>query len=505
MLNRKVLLVDDDPLVLAGYKRLLEDCFYVQTANCAADGLDQLSKQGPFAAAVVDYVMPGMNGVEFVTRANRLAPRTTRIMITGKANLNMVIEALNRGNILLFLKKPTARDQLLHAVITAVEYYHNPVKEKALLDPEQLSGLAGIYSGLMLRDAGKYQKAAAAFNQSLPYFQQPGSLPLYLRATLYFAEARVKNCPTEPGQEADHELTAGIKTVLELLEEYSEIVTISEDKRSLKTVLQFAQDKQIRPLLAARLLSDFALSDSDSVTYQVTMFGAFQVRNRQGILKEKAWRNPKVKMLFLFLLTNRHNKIERDIVLETFWPEMKLKKAANNLTSYLYYLRQLFGKEVIYFITGHCWLDKSVFHCDVDQFEGLLSSGFQKLKEGRKEEAAAKISEALDLYRGSYLAEYSYEEWIVVERKRLQNLYTKALVKLADILCDQGLYEQAAEQLEKMPLIEEYDDEILFRIINSYRLAGKINKAKTRFEYYQAKLKEELNIEPDPKIKNLFN
>jgi CheY-like chemotaxis protein len=75
----KVLLVDDEPHLLAGYKRILEDYCDPLLATGAVDALLLLASRGPFDVLVTDYYMPYMNGVELLIEAYQLSPETEMV------------------------------------------------------------------------------------------------------------------------------------------------------------------------------------------------------------------------------------------------------------------------------------------------------------------------------------------------------------------------------------------------------------------------------------------
>ncbi len=101
-----VLCVDDDAFILDGFRRQLRNKFNVYTAEGPREGLETVSKNGPFTVIVSDFQMPGMNGIEFLTRVRALAPDSVRVMLTGQADFATAIAAVNQGNIFRFLVKP---------------------------------------------------------------------------------------------------------------------------------------------------------------------------------------------------------------------------------------------------------------------------------------------------------------------------------------------------------------------------------------------------------------
>jgi FixJ family two-component response regulator len=128
----KILLVDDEPAVLNGYKRLLYRQFQVETAPSGASALALMRVTGPYSVVVSDMRMPGMNGAEFLAAAREKAPSTVRILLTGYTDMDAAIEAVNKGNIFRFLTKPCPRDVLVQAIDEGIAQYHTAETEKEL-------------------------------------------------------------------------------------------------------------------------------------------------------------------------------------------------------------------------------------------------------------------------------------------------------------------------------------------------------------------------------------
>ncbi len=143
-----ILLVDDDPNILKGYKRNLRSKYDVVTAGSAHEALDILRKGRKFVVIISDYSMPGMNGVEFLNLASRINKDSVRILLTGYANLEMAIEAVNKGNIFRFLTKPCPMERLFETTRQAVEQHKLIVSEKILLN-KTLKGIVLVLSQIL--------------------------------------------------------------------------------------------------------------------------------------------------------------------------------------------------------------------------------------------------------------------------------------------------------------------------------------------------------------------
>jgi CheY-like chemotaxis protein len=133
-MNRRVLLVDDDPNILSGYRRQLRREFDLATANSGQEGLDIIRQEDEFAAIVSDMNMPEMNGVQFLEQAQSLTPNSVRIMLTGNADQQTAINAINNGRIFRFLNKPCPPEALIAVLNCGLEQYRLVTAEKELLE-----------------------------------------------------------------------------------------------------------------------------------------------------------------------------------------------------------------------------------------------------------------------------------------------------------------------------------------------------------------------------------
>ncbi len=131
---RKVLLLDDDVNILRSYQRVMHKKYELVTFESAREAIAAFKTDGPFAVVISDYRMPEMDGVEFLSAVRKISPDSIRIMLSGQAEKDVAIEAVNQGNIFRFLNKPCPVDLFLFHVKAAVEQYELLMAERELLD-----------------------------------------------------------------------------------------------------------------------------------------------------------------------------------------------------------------------------------------------------------------------------------------------------------------------------------------------------------------------------------
>jgi len=116
-----VLCVDDDASMLRMFSRSLSRDYDVVTAAAAREGLAFLESGKAFGVVISDVEMPEMGGVEFLEHVSRVSPRTSLILLSGRADPQAAIATAS--GLCRFLLKPCPPAILRTAVADAVERY----------------------------------------------------------------------------------------------------------------------------------------------------------------------------------------------------------------------------------------------------------------------------------------------------------------------------------------------------------------------------------------------
>jgi len=216
-MSNKILFVDDDANVLAGCQRTLRKDFTIDTALGGEQGLALIEQHGPYAVVVADMQMPGMNGIQFLTKVEERAPETIRIMLTGNADQKTARDAVNHGHIFRFLTKPCPPEELALALKAGLRQYALVTAERELLERTLNGGvkmLTDILSMLDPRAFGNGQRLREYMRTFAQSFKLAQTWDLELAAMLSQIGWVTVPASIQEKSRAGHGLTGPEKDIL---------------------------------------------------------------------------------------------------------------------------------------------------------------------------------------------------------------------------------------------------------------------------------------------------
>lgn len=155
----RILFVDDDPNLLDALRRKLRREFSVETGVGAANGFMMLGKLGPFEVIVSDFLMPGINGAEFLAMVNKAAPLITRVLLTGQASLEGAAATVNSGQVFRILLKPVDHETLVSTLHECVAQHRRLIAERELLEQTLTGSVKALTDILALASPAGFGRA----------------------------------------------------------------------------------------------------------------------------------------------------------------------------------------------------------------------------------------------------------------------------------------------------------------------------------------------------------
>jgi DNA-binding NtrC family response regulator len=147
-----VAIIDDEPMVTQSIKNFLalETDYEVLVYNSPREAIADLRGK-PVDVVISDYLMPDLNGIEFFLQLKEIQPQATRILLTGYADKENAIKAINDVGLYQYIEKPWENEDLKLII-------RNGIEKRALLRrlAEKVSELdrasaelKGVYSDLL--------------------------------------------------------------------------------------------------------------------------------------------------------------------------------------------------------------------------------------------------------------------------------------------------------------------------------------------------------------------
>lgn len=174
-MKERILYVDDDPENLKALQRLFRnEPFHFITFESPITALRKIDEIRP-AVVISDQRMPDMEGTLFLEKIRKKRPDTVRIILTGHADLDVAISAINQGNVFRFIKKPWDNAEMKAEIIAALDYYElisglHALGEKGLEEiikkKERLRGVKEL-AGAVCHELGQPLSIISGYSQLL--------------------------------------------------------------------------------------------------------------------------------------------------------------------------------------------------------------------------------------------------------------------------------------------------------------------------------------------------
>lgn len=244
---------------------------------------------------------------------------------------------------------------------------------------------------------------------------------------------------------------------------------------------------------------------------EISTLGLFQARCGDQLLSDNASRSNRLWELLKYLITHRDKGNAPDVIVETLWPDQEYDDPRGALRTLVYRLRQLLGKgacvngtEAIVFSQGcYHWNTKQNYWLDVDEFE-LLCRQAQAVAATDPQQATLLYLKAIGLYKGDYLPECSYCEWVIPIRNYYHHLYLQSILALTTLLSAAEQYAEVIEVCEHAFIVDPFEEELHVRFLEALLAEDKLKQARAHYEYATTMFYRELGVKPSAVMRRLY-
>jgi DNA-binding SARP family transcriptional activator/predicted ATPase len=239
-------------------------------------------------------------------------------------------------------------------------------------------------------------------------------------------------------------------------------------------------------------------------TLQITLLGHFSLTyGNQPITRVNTER---LQSLLAYLLLHRGIPQSRQRLAFCFWADSNDTQARTNLRRELYHLRQAFP-EIDRYIEINTkalqWRTDVPFVLDVAAFEQAIATAEQAEQQGDRATLKAALEQAAELYQAPLLPG-CYDDWILPEQERLQQVCIRALENLMRLLQTEGDYRAAIRYGQQLLRIEPLHEATYRDLMTLSALNGDRANALRFYQQCVTLLERELGVEPDPITRSTY-
>ena len=380
--------------------------------------------------------------------------------------------------------------------------------------------LANIYLYLadLYRSTGRVTEALPYFSQSLTLSRRYGYDSLFTlrersRALPLLIAALPGPFPPESTAELIRLLNCigevAVDSLLGLLEKESlnmplqkriiEMLGKIGDERAIPTLERLSRKGPVKEVSTAAL---HQIAQHPAPALRVLTLGGFQVLRGNLAIAASVWQQRrKTRILFLYLLAHRPRQVPRDELLEALWPDLAPNSASLALNTTFSDLRKLLepflgkGMPSRYLAhEGECYwvIPSSDIWYDVQAFEKAAQAG------------ASTLRAAQELYRGDFLPEEPYLDWVIRERERMRSTYLNLLMATLDQKMHQGAWHEGIDLARHMIEQEPWLEEVWRAQMTCLVMLGRRSEALQVYLTGACSLRDELGVEPSSETRVLY-
>ena len=309
----------------------------------------------------------------------------------------------------------------------------------------------------------------------------------------------------------DSRLASGASLV-ESVTTWDDVILPPETKANLICLAQGQQHFTTTPVKQTEHLSTPSAQSGEPL--RIYTLGRFRVC--RGGQEVDRWRSNKAKGILKLLVTHLGRPLPKDVFIEALWPDQLAQPANNSFRVALHQLRQtlrhledssspcpyLSFDGANHFL--HCDNPDIPVWVDIAEFRSRWQSGRALEKAGRHLEAITEFVLAAELYRGDFLEEDIYEDWSIIRREALVDVYLSLLGKVSAFYLKSSDYESCIEFCQRILDRDCCREDAYQHMMFCYGKLGQRSRSARWFELCQEALRRELDCEVSRETVDLY-
>jgi len=271
------------------------------------------------------------------------------------------------------------------------------------------------------------------------------------------------------------------------------------NKATLKALYQTDGDEEVRAIVA------LALRLNQTSQLEIRCLGHLKLFRDGEALDYGRLMRPMAIRLLKFFLVQGYKLVPAERIMDSIWPELEPDRARRTLATHLSAVRRALDLTNLFQRVGDAYRlgNPDEVMLDLVEYEEAAHSGLEALKNGDHSVALALLEKAESLYRGDFLEEDLYEEFVEHRRVQLSQLQERVLESLADVHLHQHRYEQAILRYRRLLASQEPMEQVFPKLFRCYEALGDRQGIRKEFETLRERLRDCLGVEPQDSTRAL--
>lgn len=244
---------------------------------------------------------------------------------------------------------------------------------------------------------------------------------------------------------------------------------------------------------------------------EIQMLGDFSLRNNDRVLSGDKVRGKQIWNLLEFIMVNRHKEISMDGLIQTLWRDDEIEDPANALKNLAYRLRitlkQSLGLSeddcILYKHGAYVWNKDIPCTIDVDEMEKAYKDAQQKNLS--KDELLVCYKKVIEIYKGSFMPQSSFKEWVVPLNIYYQRIYMDSVAACCEILLERADFKSVEEICRRAIASDPFIETNHAILIKALIGLNNHDKAVDHYNYVNKLFYDELGVRPSDLITKLYH
>ena len=257
--------------------------------------------------------------------------------------------------------------------------------------------------------------------------------------------------------------------------------------------------------------SDSPISILPVIDLTVKTLGFVEIyRDKSKPFAADAWTTRRARDIFCLIATSRHRRVEKDILIDTFWSADELATIEKNFHPTISHIRkalnsrQTFKQNFLVFRDGAYQLNPEFSYAiDTEDFENAIAEAEIAKRDKKPEIFREKLESANTLYRGEFMAGV-YEDWAEERRNYFAEQHARILNALAKLAFAERSWSNALKFANQILRKDPFREDAHRLIMKIHAAQGKRASIVEHFENLEELLRQELGIAPAPETRRIF-